>query len=400
MIIPHAVTSEFAARFGEDPTHVVVAPGRVNLIGEHIDYIGLSVFPMALNRGITLVFRARRDTCIRVASSLPEHEPREFALSTELTPYGGGDWGDYVKAGALAALTAGPGLSRGMDAYVDSTLPAAAGLSSSSALVVAVLLALLEVNHVRAERSELMGIAARAERFVGTRGGGMDHAICLGARAGTAARIDFDPVRVTHVPFTPEWRWLVAFSGVRAAKSAAAQAVYNQRTEECQEALERVWQAMGESEQPPSYRTLIARHAQYELLGQAFLCLPRLLHDRFRHVVTEAYRVHDAVAALRANDEGWFGQLMIESHMSLRKDYNVSAEELDALVLAAQDARAVGARLTGAGFGGSVVVLVGTPRFAPVRAALEHVLAKAGKPDAEVFEVFAGGAARVEELDV
>jgi galactokinase len=117
-------------------------------------------------------------------------------------------------------------------------------------------------------------------------------------------------------------------------------------------------------------------------------------------VVTEAYRVHDAVAALRANDEGWFGQLMIESHMSLRKDYNVSAEELDALVLAAQDARAVGARLTGAGFGGSVVVLVGTPRFAPVRAALEHVLAKAGKPDAEVFEVFAGGAARVEELDV
>lgn len=393
-----AIRSPFSSFFDRSPSHRITAPGRVNLIGEHLDYNGLSVLPMALDRGITLTLRGRGDGLVRVASGLPGYAPREFELAAPLTPYEVGDWGNYVKAGALAALEVEPSLAVGMDAYVQSTLPVAAGLSSSSALVVAVLLALLEVNGRNASPTQLMLAAARAERFVGTEGGGMDQAICLGAVAGSAMRIDFDPLVLTPIPVPPKWRWLVAFSGVRAAKSAAARALYNQRTEECREVLRLLSQRLGATDDRPTFRKLLAEYSLERLHGLAASCLSRSLEGRFRHVVLEFRRVSEAIESLEFDDPGLFGQLMVESHMSLQEEYEVSTPELDRLVNVALDAGAMGARLTGAGFGGCVVALTVPVRYEEVRAALQRAVSASFMPDAEVFDATASGGALVEQV--
>ena len=202
---------------------VVRAPGRANLIGEHIDYNDLSVLPMAIDRCIVLMARPRPDRTVRIHNVDPRFDSLTFELSDAITPASQGDWGNYVRAAAQAVCQDHPGV-RGMDAVVGSDLPAAAGLSSSSALVVASALALLHAGDLPIDREALMGRLAEAERYVGLRGGGMDQAICLGGRAGTAARIQFDPLALKTVDIPPEWRFVVASSLVPARKSAEARA--------------------------------------------------------------------------------------------------------------------------------------------------------------------------------
>jgi galactokinase len=172
------------------PDRTVRAPGRVNLIGEHVDYAGLPVFPMALQYAVHIAVRPRDDGLVRVTSSDPDYESREFELGPEIEPFPDGDWGNYVKAAAVAAA-ARYGADRGADLWIDSQVPVAAGLSSSSALVVAVLKALLDVSDIEVDPIELAAVAADAEQYVGTRGGGMDQAISVCALEQCAARIEF-----------------------------------------------------------------------------------------------------------------------------------------------------------------------------------------------------------------
>ena len=182
----------FREQFGSDPDRFVRAPGRVNLIGEHVDYAGLPVFPMALQYAVHIAVRPRDDRIVRVATSDPAYEPREFLLAPEIEPFTDGDWGNYVKAAAVGAAER-YGAARGADLWIDSQVPVAAGLSSSSALVVAVLKSLLDVSGIDADPIELAEVAADSEQYVGTRGGGMDQAISVCAREGCAARIEFEP---------------------------------------------------------------------------------------------------------------------------------------------------------------------------------------------------------------
>ena len=206
----------------------------------------------------------------------------------------------------------------------------------------------------------VMGEAmARAERYVGTLGGGMDQAISLGARKGTVGKVAFSPLSITHVPLPATWRFVVASSLVPAEKSGTAQAAYNERTREVESALHHVWSRLGADapEEQPTYRALLARQDQ-DIGSVAADSLPPLLAARFRHVISEAERVDRAVDALRSQDLESFGRLMDQSHASLRDDYDVSGPDLDRLVELARDAGAAGARLTGAGFGGCVVALV------------------------------------------
>jgi galactokinase len=287
----------------------VWTPGRVNLIGEHIDYLGYPVLPMALRQRVVVTFEARRDGLIR-ASSEP-YGARVFEWRDGLEPVAAGDWENYLRAAAMAV--AGKwGIGCGINATVTSNLPAAAGLSSSSALIVAFTLALLRVNGWCAGFEELMEILPEGEQFVGTRGGGMDHAAVLASHAGHASLVSFGPVAVRHVRIPEDWVFLVAASGVRAEKSGAARERYN-----------------GVRNSP----------------GAA------------AHVEGETARVRDAVAAMEARDAMAFGRLMSESHASLRDGLGVSHPELDRIVECAAGAGALGARLTGAGFGGSVVAL-------------------------------------------
>src|SRR5256712_378030 len=365
----------FARAFGApspSPVHVVRAPGRVNLIGEHIDYCGLPVLPMALSRGVRIAFERRPDRGTRLVNADARFAPSFFTIETSIPPAPAGDWGNYARAAAQALAQRCPDL-RGVNALVDSDLPIAAGLSSSSALLVAMALVIMHANGVTVAPLELMELLGRGERYVGTAGGGMDQAIILGARAGCASRIDFHPLRLTPTAVPADWQFIVAWSLVHAEKSGAARQAYNERTRQCDAARRLVAARLGQREDI-TYPALLAAAPVEELLAGAEggATLSGVLSRRFRHVVTEGTRVRQAEAAMAAQDLATFGQLLDASHQSLRDDYEVSRPELDRLVELAREAGAAGARLTGAGFGGSIVALCRVERAPEVVAALQE----------------------------
>jgi galactokinase len=329
------------------------APGRVNLIGEHVDYCGLPVLPMAIQYGITLQVTPRADQVVRLTNASPAFAPRSFTIAPEIPPLPQSDWGNYVQA-AAQALARRLGLLHGFDAVVTSDLPVASGLSSSSALVVAASMALLTANDQALTALELATLLAEGERYVGTAGGGMDQAIIVGARSGHAARIAFHPLQLTHVPIPEDWRIVVASSLAHAEKSGAVQSEYNARGADTREARRLVAARLGAVDS--SYRELLSQFGEATLLDAGASLDERLFH-RFRHVVTEGFRVEQAVDALISGDLPTFGALLNSSHASLRNDFDVSTGALDDLVAAARGAGAAGARLTGAGFGGSIVAV-------------------------------------------
>jgi galactokinase len=318
----------------------VAVPGRVNLIGEHIDYHGLPVLPMALDRRIRVAFRPRTDRRIRAVSA--GFGRREFDWTPELAPAAPGDWGNYLRAAAQAVARKW-GVGAGVDAVITSDLPPAAGLASSSALLVAFTLAFLRANRRRATLEELMEILPEGEQFVGTRGGGMDHAASLASRKGCASLIAFEPLSVRPIPIPADWGFLVAHSMRTAEKSGAMREAYNAR---------RRWGRRFRLPQTdPASLTGDERHA-------------------LQHVTGEARRVEAAVAAMERADAPAFGRLLLESHASLRDLLKVSCPELDRLVEAAMESGALGARLTGAGFGGCAVVFANKRDLPAIRSGL------------------------------
>ena len=345
----------FANAYAGPGTHLVRAPGRANLIGDHTDYNGLPVMPMAIQRDLMLLCRARSDSAVYIANVDPQFGPRSFQISSEIPCYEPGDWGNYVKAAAQALAQQYTSL-RGFDAMVSSNIPIASGLSSSSALMMASALMILDLNDVAISAHQLMELMAGAEHYVGTRGGGMDQAICIGAQPRSASRIDFNPLRITPIPVPSNWRFVIASSLVQAEKSGAVRDAYNNRTRECKEALGLVAAGLGS---PPAacYTGLMSGVPAEELLDAAEGVLDSTLLKRFRHVVTEGLRVTMAERAMRCDDLDDYGRLMSESHMSLRDDFEVSCEELDRLTEIAMNSGARGARLSGAGFGGCIVAL-------------------------------------------
>jgi galactokinase len=334
-------------RFGAGAApSVVTVPGRVNLIGEHVDYHNLPVLPMAMQRSIRVAYRVRKDRHIRAASDV--YGDRAFEWTPQLQASAPGDWVNYVKA-AAQAVEGKWRLDFGIDAAVVSDLPPAAGLSSSSALLVAFTLALLRANGIEASFEELMDVLPEGEYFVGTRGGGMDHAAVLAGRPGCALLIHFSPVAVTPVPIPLDWGFLVAHSLSTAEKSGAVKAEYNSRRTAGSQALKR----LGFS----SFKQAVEQHGIEELKRLAFSRLDDEVERRcFLHVATEATRVGQAVDALHRADAAEFGRILNAGHASVRDDLRISCPALDALTAAALASGALGARLTGAGFGGCAVV--------------------------------------------
>ena len=451
-----------------------IAPGRVNLIGEHTDYNGLPVLPIAIDREIRIDFRVVGESMVRLDSPAARFAPFAFQLKRPIEAADQGDWSNYVRAAARGLMEYGVRLERGIEGTVSGNVPIASGLSSSSALVVASALALLKANGVevgaegvggggRAEagaeamgagagqgggggraggrvvlpRLELAALMARAERFVGLEGGGMDQAACLHGVAGHALRIEFEPLRVTKVAVPEGWRWVVGSSLVRAEKSGGARDEYNERARQCREALEMLAKDRpgrggarrrgkgrdapmsvrdGSDERrgtardagmsgrapsgSPTYAELVAHGEITRLLEDAERVLSPVLLRRFRHVVTEGRRVAQAEAAMRAGEVGRFGEPMVASHESLHGDYEVSTPELDEIVGIALEAGAAGARLTGAGFGGCAVALCDERTVGPVMDALaaRFYAPRLGRPPTrdEMFAVRPSGGARVE----
>jgi galactokinase len=332
-----------------------------------------------------------------LTSADSRHGPVEFTLGDSIPSEADGAWGNYPRA-AAQALWRDSGALQGIEGEYSSTLLAAAGLSSSSAMVVATALALLDANGRTVPRERLMELLARGERYVGLESGGMDQAISLGGVAGCALRIDFRPsLRLEAIPIPPDWRIIVAPSLVEARKSAGARDAYNARVRECREALRESRVASYESR---DYFDLLSQVSATDALDAARARLDDTLFRRFRHVVTEAGRVEEAVAAMRANDLATFGGLLRGSHASLRDDYEVSVPVLDELVSIAEAAGAAGARLTGAGFGGCIVAVTSADRAERVLEALgREYYARRGVANAAFVAVPSQGAERVATRD-
>ena len=347
----------FATEFGSvKDTHLVRAPGRVNLIGDHTDYNGLPAFPMAIQREIAILFRKTEDGHVRLRNINPRFEAREFQIEPTIAAYRQGDWGNYAKA-AAQALARRFGMEKGFDAVVASDIPAAAGLSSSSALLVACALILVRINAISIDLLDLMELLAQGEHYVGTQGGGMDQAACLGGHESQALKIDFSPLRISLTPVPHDWCFVIAHSLAIADKSGKTRESYNARPLECREALRRFLSHPAAHRDVQTYSNLLSRIPIPALLSEAEQVLEQPYRGRFCHVVSEAERVEAARRAMLARDLAGFGSLMNESHSSLRDDLEVSCQELDHLVAACLEAGGCGARMTGAGFGGCAVTL-------------------------------------------
>jgi len=395
----------FASAFPDTtPVHLVRAPGRVNLIGEHTDYNGYPVLPMAIDRDFVFVIAPSTDATVELVNEDPRFEPRTFGVTRPLTPYGQGDWGNYVKAAVNGILQEGKVARQeavGFRAAVGGNIPESAGLSSSSALVVASALAFLAVNRVPFENHSLAELLAHGERYVGSEGGGMDQAVSLLAKAGAALKIDFFPLRTEAVPIPKRFSFVVCNSLIRAPKSEEIRYAYNRRVVECRLAAALLSKAVAQRTGTKIDTSLLAdlspeklaldprdiNRIALKVIGRESLSLADVsrrlersveslrndycklkggtildepgdsfqLWKRYRHVVSEARRVGQAVDALRRGDISELGRLMNESHASCRDDYEISSPELEVLVSLARKLGALGARLTGAGFGGCTV---------------------------------------------
>jgi len=383
-----AARAAYQAAFGEraegqqGPLTLAWAPGRVNLIGEHTDYNDGWVLPVAVDRVAVLAGRKRSDGVVQLFST-HHQEAASFTLD-DLTPDNaarrGADlpgWARYLLGVAAELLGAGCALT-GAGAAIAGDVPLGAGMSSSAALEVCAATFFLALAGLEIEPLRVARLCQHAEHHaVGVRVGILDQAAsCLG-RAGQAILLDCRSLAYEYIPFNlPDAALVVCDTGVRRELAASA---YNERRQQCEEAaalLARALAAEGVGSPVTALRDVspeaFARHAEK---------LPEPLRRRARHVISENASVQQAAEALRAGDAARFGQLLYESHASLRDDYEVSSAELDAVVEIARQTPGVwGARLTGAGFGGCALVLAKREAVEPLGAALAREYpARAGR---------------------
>lgn len=359
-----AVVERFTAAYGRVPDRVFAAPGRVNLMGEHTDYNGGLCLPIAIPHGTWAAVGARDDATLALAST-QQHDTFAAALD-DLRPGSATGWAAYAAGVPWAAREAGIPV-RGMDVMVHGTVPLGAGLSSSASLECAIALAVCDVAGLAVDerlRRRLVEICSRAEReMAGAPTGGMDQTASLLARAGHALLLDCRDGSVEHVRWHPSRQGVeLVVVDTRAAHSLSDGA-YGSRRAECAEAASRLG---------------VPQLCDATALCVSSASLPVTLARRARHVVTEIERVREAVAAIRADDLARLGEVFDRSHASLRDDFEVSCAELDVVCAAARAAGALGARMTGGGFGGSAIVLAPQDRVAAIRAGIDDAFAARG----------------------
>jgi galactokinase len=358
---PAALKAQFAERFGGGGrVHVIRAPGRVNLIGEHTDYNQGLVFPLAIEPHVLMVCRSREDGLVRLASTRFPEDRIEFSVQSKVTPTQP-PWGNYSRGVAAGMLGAGIPLT-GMDALLGGTLPMGGGLASSAAISVATAQAFLTLSGLKMDPSRMALLCQKAEHdFAGVPVGIMDQTIIASAKAGHAMLLDCRNLSRQFVPIDDrDLSVLIVNSMVKRSLCAGEFAA---RRRDCERAVAILREDSGST---GSLRdvTLKQVEAAHDRLGET-------LFRRCRHVVTENARTVEASTALGRRHYERLGELMYQSHASLRDDYDVSAPELDFLVEQMTNFKGVyGSRMTGAGFGGCTVSLV-QPRA--LQAVTEHI---------------------------
>jgi galactokinase len=345
-----------------------IAPGRVNLIGEHVDYNGGRCLPFALSQSTRAEVSRRDDDLVRVRSREDTWEGRTHDLE------GAPGWVLYV-VGVLLALD----VDAGLDIALTSDVPVGAGLSSSAALECSVAVAVDSLLGLGLSDEEVVAACTTAEReTVGAPTGGLDQSAAVYSTAQHALLLDFADDRREQVPFHPAGQDLAVLVTDTRVSHELTDGGYGARRDDS-------WEAA---------RLLGLEHLAAATPDQV-ASLPARLLPRARHVVSEVARVDAFVASLRAEQWEELGPLLDASHASLRDDYEVSCDELDLAVETARQAGALGARMTGGGFGGSTVALVPTVRLAAVQAAVTTAFVAQGWTRPDHFVVEPGPGARV-----
>ncbi len=395
------LVAAFETRFGTKPKFLARAPGRVNIVGEHVDYSGYGVLPMAIEQDIAIAScpNDRGELCFyNVSDKHPEFSCRLDVLEKDIDK-NEIVWYKYILCGIKGMIEEfGIKTPIGMDIAVDGSIPPSSGLSSSSALVCCSALTTLSLNEVDLpSKKELAEMCAKSERLIGTQGGGMDQAISFLGEAGKALMIEFNPVRSSEVDLPEGYSFIISNTLVRANK--AAESDFNTRVAECHIGARVVAKKKGKNWREVNRLMLLQNSLDSplnEMSGVVCECLHPgeytrkeiceileisneelvqeclsekskgvekfKLQDRAKHVFEEANRVY--LFNSTANSGGGtstaqaLGRLMDESHTSCSKIYQCSCAELDELVSLCKEAGALGSRLTGAGWGGCAVSLV------------------------------------------
>jgi len=340
------IEDTFKKVFGAAPEVVVRAPGRVNLIGEHTDYNDGFVLPAAIDRYIAFAGRQRSDRKVR-AHSIDFQDSVEFSLD-DIQKDAAHPWSNYLRGVSKFLQSDGHQLA-GADVVFGGDVPREAGLSSSAAVEVAATVFWQRLMGLELDPVYVIKLSRKAENeFVGVPCGIMDQFISALGRQDHALFLDCRDLTYRHVPLRGDVKVVVCNSGV---KRALAQSEYEVRLKQCRQAVAQI--------ATTGLAVKSLRDVEPADLESARSALDELLLRRARHVVTENQRVLEAVEVLEAGDLERFGELMNASHESLREDYEVSSKELDVLVeLAWKQPGTLGARMTGAGFGGCTVNLV------------------------------------------
>ncbi|MFP4173075.1 MAG: galactokinase [Candidatus Hydrogenedentota bacterium] len=338
----------FHKHFGGAPEFIVRAPGRVNIIGEHTDYNGGFVLPMAISAATWLAAGPRSDACIEaVAADLGRHG----AAALDDCDWDTSEpWLDYITGVAMELRDMGYPLT-GASVVITSSVPIGAGLSSSASLEMAALKMFEAMGEFSLEDDEAAHLGQRVENeFIGVDSGIMDQYVIRAAREGHALFLDCRSLEIEHVPVAfKDAVFVVAHTGV---ERGLADSAYNTRVAECKEAAEHLETAL-DRRSPASLREFSSQE-----LGECRAAMPDRLYRRARHVITENERTLAAREAMKAGDAATLGDLMNASHASLRDDYEVTGPALDAMTAIARELPGCyGSRMTGAGFGGCTVSL-------------------------------------------
>ncbi|XP_029430384.1 N-acetylgalactosamine kinase isoform X2 [Rhinatrema bivittatum] len=429
----------FISKFGSPPKFYVRAPGRVNIIGEHIDYCGYAVLPMAIEQDILAAVEPLETQVVQLANTNPlylDFTANAANIQIEKTkPL----WHNYFLCG-LKGIQERFNLSspHGMNCLIDGTIPPSAGLSSSSALVCCAGLVALNVNGLTLSKVELAELCAKSERYIGTEGGGMDQSISFLAEEGTAKLIEFSPLRATDVKLPTGAVFVIANSCVEMNKAATSH--FNIRVMECRLATKLIAKSQGQD-----WRNLLKLGDVQTKLGVGFeemlTLVEKILHpepysreeiceclgislqelrstilsqntqdvcsfklyQRAKHVYSEAARVlqfKKVCDEAPANALQLLGALMNQSHASCRDMYECSCLELDQLVDICLKSGAIGSRLTGAGWGGCTVSMVPADKLTGFLASVRDAYYKTdgqrlGLPKKSLFATNPGGGALV-----
>ena len=354
------IEKKFLETFGAEPDLVAAAPGRVNLIGEHIDYSDGFVLPFAIKDRTLVAARKRGDSTVRIASAQRRNKIVTVDIST-VKPGLKGEWERYA-LGVLWAL----GVKEGVDLLIDGHVPLGAGLSSSAALECSVATAMNHLFDLGFNLEELARLTQKAEnQYVGVPCGIMDQSVSLMATQGSALLLDCRDLTTKNIPFD------VASSGLELliidtqAHHALTDGGYAERRASCESVVAKLGIAS-------------LRELSMEQLENSRGLLTETEFVRARHAVTEMKRVLECVEALSNSDFAKVGQLINQSHTSLRDDYTVSCPELDTAVEAALAAGALGSRMVGGGFGGSAIALIQASKTTETIKAVEKAFSSKG----------------------